>query len=684
MKYDYDIAVVGAGSGGLTVAFWLAAAGKKVALIEGGLIGGDCTNFGCVPSKALIDIAKSGQYNSLKSALKEVRKRRQLIQDEETVDKIESHGLKVIEWYASFVDDHTLHVEWAHHTHISASNIVLSTGSHAMTIDIPWVDQADILTNETVFEQTEDIQNMIVIWGGYIGSELAESIAAVWTTVHLIQRNIRLIPREEMESSQLLQDIFESKGIHVHTGANVVSAKKKKLMVRNANKTEETIPYDKILIALGRVANTEKLNLEKIGIEYDKKWIVVDKYNRTNKKHIFAIGDCVKGNFQFTHWANNEWRGVIRNILVPFPKSSVRDVTLPAVLYTHLEVARVGRAHTELCERHDPEEFVSKIIYFESNDRSKLTNDTQGFVKVHFKRLSGRILGATIFGKGAWEMLGIFTSAMDNNLSAYKLAKTIQPYPTKADIIKRVCDQFVVGTISNIKKEVSFFIRDNILQIGTALLWLGIMVAFLSYKSVHDLSFEDMALSLYNFLWAGIWWPILYILIYTIRPVVLFPGTFMTFMSGALFGFVGWLSYTLIGATFSALFAYVLWGVFGKKLLSGDDAGIIGSLKSKVDKEPFVSVLMTRLLFFPYDITNYACGFLKVKWKEFTLATFIGIIPGSAVFILAGAAFHNEKLTSFSEALQDIDVTLLYYAAGLFVITIGFAKVLKKVMADKK
>ncbi len=683
MKYDYDIIVVGAGSGWLTVAFWLAAAGKKVALVEGGPIGGDCTNFWCIPSKALIDVAKSGQYSSLKKALKEVRKRRQVIQDEETVEKVESHGLKVIQWYASFVDEHTLHTEWQDHVHISAEKIILATGSHAMTLSIPGVSPEDILTNETIFEQTEDIENMVVIWGWYIGSELAESIATLWVKTRLVQRNTRLIPREEIESSELLREIFESKEIEVYTGAHVERAEKKKLIIMSDQDKEVSLPYDKILIALGRIPNVEKLALEKAGIEYDAKWIVVDAYNRTNKKHIFAIGDCVKGNFQFTHWANNEGRGVIRNILVPFPKSSVRSATLPGVLYTHLEVARVGRAHKELCERHDPEEFVSKIMYFESNDRSKVTNDTQWFVKVHFKRLSGRILWATVFWKWAGEMLSPFTLAMDNNISAYKIAKTIQAYPTKSDLIKRVCDQFVVGTISNIKSEISFFLKDNILQIGTAILWGVIMISFLSYKGAHGLSFEDMALSLYNFLWVGVWGPILYILIYAIRPVILFPGTFMTFMSGALFGFVGGMIYTLVGATFSALFAYFLGGVFGKKLLSGDQAWIIGSLKSKVDKEPFVSVLMTRLLFFPYDITNYACGFLKVKIKSFTLATFLGIIPGSAVFILAWAAFHNQTLTSFSDALKDIDITLLYYAAGLFVITIGFAKVLKKVMAEK-
>jgi uncharacterized membrane protein YdjX (TVP38/TMEM64 family) len=204
-------------------------------------------------------------------------------------------------------------------------------------------------------------------------------------------------------------------------------------------------------------------------------------------------------------------------------------------------------------------------------------------------------------------------------------------------------------------------------------------VLFFWYKSSSGLSFEDMALQIYNFLWGSIWGPIFYILIYTIRPIVLFPGTFMTFMSWALFGFGFGVLYTIIAGTSSAVFAYFMWQVFGKKLLSDEDGWIIGTLKTQVDSEPFMSVLMTRLLFFPYDITNYACWFLKVDLKKFILATFIGIIPGVSVFVLAGSAFYSSEITSFSDALVNVDTKLLLWAAALFIITTVFAKILKKI-----
>lgn len=679
MKHDYEIIVVWAGSGWLTVAFWLAAAGKKVALVERWLIWWDCTNFWCVPSKALIDVAKSWKYNSFKEALLEVRRRRKIIQDEETIEKIEKHWLKVIEWFASFVDDHTLHIEGKDHEHISGDKIILATWSRAVTLDIDGVDPKDILTNETIFEQTEDIKNLIVIGGGYIGCELSESIGSVGTQVDIVQRNIHLIPREEEASSNLLQSILEEVWIWVHTWANVKSAKWNKLIITDIHKTsEESLPYDKILIALGRIPNVEKLKLENSGVLFDKKGIIVDRYNRTNKKHIFAIWDCVSGNPQFTHWANNEWRWVIRNILVPFPKKSVRNVTLPMVLYTHLEVARVWKTEKELVERYDRGEFVTKTISFESNDRSKVTLDTKWFIKIHFKRLTGRILGATIYGKSAWEMLPILTSAMDNKISAYKLASTIQPYPTKSDLIKRLCDQFVVGTLSNIKWEIRFFFQSYILQITTALIWAMIFSFFLWYKSFYNLSLEDIALNFYNFIGGTMIGPVIYILAYAIRPIVLFPATLMTFMSWALFGFVGGFIFTWIGETMSAMFAYFLWNIFGKKLMTGDEAGIISQLKNKVNKEPFMSILMCRFLFFPFDLTNYASWFLRVKFPSYVAATALGIIPGMSVFILAGAAFHNKELTSFSDAISGIDITMLYYAAGLFVLTVAFAKILKK------
>lgn len=680
MKYDYDIAVVGAGSGWLTVAFGLASAGKKVVLIEKWPIWWDCTNFWCVPSKALIDIAKHQPELGFKKALFEVRNRRQLIQDEETPEKIESHGLKVLKGTASFTSDHKLHIDGDDHCHVTAEKIILSTGSRARKIELGWVDEADILTNHEIFEETGDIKRLIVVWGGYIGCELAESIAALGVEVHVLQRNLRLIPREEEQSSELLEEILTEKWIHIHTGVNIVSAKDKKLKIVDIHgKNGEEIEYDKILVATGRQSNIEKLDLEKVDVKSDANGIVVDKYNRTNKKHIFAIWDCVSWNPQFTHWANHEWRWVIRNILVPVFKKSVRKASLPAVLYTHYEVARVGKTRKELLQKYSSIDIVTKKIDFSHNDRSKVTNDTTGFVLIHFKRVSGKILGATIFGTHAGELIGQITYAMDNKLSAYKLAKSIQAYPTKSDLIKRVADSFVVDTLSHAKREAVYFVKSNILQIMTALIWGSLISIFIWYKWSTGQSFEDISLLLYNSLSSSSIGPLLFILAYTVRPIVLFPGTFMTFMGGALFWPIYGVIYTVIAATSSAVFAYFLGMLFGKKLLPNTQGGIIWTLKNQLDREPFMSVLMTRLLFFPFDLVNYACGFLRANFAKYTLATFVWIIPWTGVFVLAGSAFYGSEIRSFSEALSNVDTKLLLFAAGLFLLITLFAKLLRKI-----
>ncbi len=679
MKYDFDIAVIGAGSGWLTVAFWLAAAGKTVALIEKWRMWGDCTNFWCVPSKALIDIAKSWKYSSLKEALIEVRKRRKIIRDEETVEKLEQHWITVFQSLAQFHSDHCFILPDLDGKQISAKNIVISTGSHAQKLKIEGLDKEDILTNESIFEQKEDIKNMIIIGGWYIGSELSESIAELWTKVSIIQRNTRLIPAEEKKSSDLIEKIFTDKWIQIYTAFTGKSAKNKKLkIVSEDNSTSKQISYDKILFALGRIPNVEDLHLENAGVQYDSKGIFVDSYNRTNKKHIFAIGDCVNGNPQFTHWVNNEWRGVVRNILFPYYKSGVRNKTLPSVLYTHQEIARVWKTRKELLEFNATEDIISKTHLFENNDRSKLTQSTQWFVMIHFKRLSGRILWATIYWENAGEMIGQITLAMDNNISAYKLSNTIQAYPTKSDLLKRVCTDFTISTLSNYKEEIKYFFKSNILQILTWIIWISIIVWFFYYKISTNQSFEEIALGFYNFIAGNPIWILIFIIAYTFRPIILFPASFMTLMAWALFGFSIGLTVTLIWASLSATTAYIIWSIFWKKILSPDDSGILGKLRNETSKNPFSSVLMTRILFLPYDVTNYICGFLKVPYIKYILATLVWIIPGSSVFVLAGSAFYNKELSSFSQAFENVNAVYIYIAAAIFLLTLIIAKVIKK------
>ena len=679
MQYDYDVIVVWSGSGWLTVSIGLAAAWKKVALVERWLIGWDCTNFWCVPSKAFIDIASKWNYKDLKDALAQVRSRRKVIQDEETVEKIEKYGMKIVQGFASFKDAHTLLID--DKKEISWNKIVLSTGSHATSLpELESVRKSDILTNETVFELDENIKKLAVVWGGYIGCELAESFANAWVEVTIIQRNVKLIPREEAESSEILQSEFEKKWINIFTNTLIEKVEWKTLFVKD--KTSEKISeieFDKVLVALWRRANINWLNLEKAWIEHDKRWIIVDAYNRTSIGNIYAIWDCVSGNPQFTHLANNEGRGVVRNIILPFPKSSTRNAVLPAVLYTNLEVARVGKTSEELEKKYWKEGFHTEIMHFENNDRSKVTNDTTGFVKIHFSRLWWKILWATIMWSKAWEMLPVLVSAMQNKVNAYKLAKLMYPYPTKAELIKRVCDRFVVHTLKNIKNEIFYFLKSNILQISVALIWIVILWSFLVFKNLSWLSVEELFFVLYNFIVSNAFFgPLIFIIAYVLRPLLLLPWAFATIMAWALFWFWPWLIYLLIWAVLSADFFYMLWKIFGKKILQDDGSWLIRSLKTQWDDNPFMTILMTRLLFFPYDLVNIASGVLKINFKAFNIATLIWIIPWSAVFVYAGTAFYGKELTSFSDVIENIDISTLLYAWIAFLLVSFWAKFLKK------
>jgi pyruvate/2-oxoglutarate dehydrogenase complex dihydrolipoamide dehydrogenase (E3) component/uncharacterized membrane protein YdjX (TVP38/TMEM64 family) len=675
---DYDIAVIGAGSWGLTVAIGLARTGKRVALVERHKIGGDCTNYGCVPSKALLDIARSGKHTVI-SGLAAARARRQLIQDEETPEALELHGLSMKIGDAQFVDPHTLAISsWVGQsrkstTSVTAAHIVLATGAHSRTVEIDGVNPSDVLSNTEIFEQTIELPHLIIIGGGYIGCELAEAFAGLGSNVTIVQRADRLIPWEEPESSRILEQSFVEKWITVLLGARINKGSDHSLHITQADGSPLSIKYTKILVAIGRDPNIQGLGLETIGINYQK-GVIVNAYNQTNQSHIYAIWDCVEGNPQFTHLANNEGRGVIRNILFPLLKSKVRDAILPSVLYTNLEVARVGMTEKELVDTIGQEAFITHTLDFAHNDRSRITEDGNGFVMIHCMRITGHILWATIMGSHAGEMIASLAIAMQHRITAYGLSRTIFAYPTKSEIIKKVADKFVVGTLSNIRGETIYWIRKHAPQIIAGTLWISVITAFLLYKNIYNLSSLDIAKRLYLFLSQSYWWPFFYIFIYAIRPLVLFPATLLTFMSGALFGIYGGFIYTMIGENLSANIAYWMGRIFGKSILPAGSTGIIATFAARLENRSFIPVLMTRFLFFPFDLINYAAGILRVNWKWFLWGTAIGIIPGALVFIIAGASLEN--VASFDLSNIRVNKETLAISAAIFALALGFAKVI--------
>ena len=439
-----DYAIIWAGAWGLTVAIGLAKLGKNVLLIEKGEMWGDCTNVWCVPSKALISVAneaqKTGEIINLRDALKVARAKRQYYRDHETPEELKKRfGLNVLKGEAQFKSKRILTVGGK--TIYVQKKIIIATGSRPFIPTIPGLAKKDILTNENIFELNENIKNLVIVWGGYIGCELGETLAKLGVNVTLIQRNTRLIPREEKEASELIQNLLKRQWVTVFTSTTIIEANNEILLIESDGTTKK-IPYDKVLIATWRQANIASLQCENANIAYNNQGIIVDHYNRTTAKNIFAIGDCVAENPKFTHWADNEGQWVIRNILTPFYKVSVRHRPLPVVMYTSLEVARVGFSHAEIGQYYTDKEIVTKTHYFNNNDRSHLNNKTEWFITIHFTRVSWKIIGATIVAENSGEIIPQITYAIENE-EKVNLEKFEKAWPRQTEEDKKLWEETI-------------------------------------------------------------------------------------------------------------------------------------------------------------------------------------------------------------------------------------------------
>jgi pyruvate/2-oxoglutarate dehydrogenase complex dihydrolipoamide dehydrogenase (E3) component/uncharacterized membrane protein YdjX (TVP38/TMEM64 family) len=680
MKYTHHTIVIGAWSGGLTVALGLASAGRKVLMIERGLIGWDCTNYGCVPSKALIH-ADGDIVHSLSSA----RHVRDEFRDEETRENFESKypHLTIVEWSASLINTHTIQVSGVEY---SGQNIVIATGSDPRTMKIEWVPVDKILTNRTIFDQ-ENIEKLVIVGWGFIAIEMALAFARRGVSVTMLVRSDRLGSWVDDEFTASMRSTLEDARVMILFNTSIEKGNEKELILVHTEQLDQKsekhehgllhtsqwqkLWYSHILLALGRVANTLWLDLEKAGIKSDKWGIITDSYGRTNMKNIFALGDVISGNRQFTHLANHEGRGIIQSLLVPFWKSRIKPANVPSVLYDReVEFARTGLTFEEAAEKYWVDSIVVDRMDFSANDRSRTESDTIGYVRIIAKRFSLQIVGAEIVGKNAWEMISILTLSIDKKVSLYKLRTIIVPYPTRSDIIKRLSDKIVISTLRSIKSDISWWIGKRIPLLIGLLIWGSLIWTFLYYKNMSGKDNLMLIKNLYHFITGTVYGPIVYIVFYAVRPLIFFPATLLTLLSGLLF-WVGWgFVYTMIGENMSASVAYLTGKFFGTHIPELRRSPI--SLDSE---RTFSSILFTRFAFFPFDIVNYLSGFLRLPWLPFALATLIGIIPWALVFIIAGASVQG--IENFSLSGIRIDSSTLLASACIFIVSILFARYLK-------
>ena len=442
-----DICVIGAGSGGLSVAAAAAAFGVEVVLLEKGKMGGDCLNYGCVPSKALIAAGKhahairearhfgitAGEPEvDFKAVNAHVRRTIATIEPNDSPSRFRAMGVKVIEEAGRFVSRDTV---VAGDYEIKARRFVVATGSSAFVPPIPGLDTVPYLTNESLFELTKLPQHLIVIGGGPIGMEMAQAHRRLGAEVTVIE-GFRALGKDDPELAAILLERIRGEGVRILEGTKVVSVAKKGRGVAVACETADgpvTVEGSAILVATGRAANVNGLGLEEAGIDYDRRGIKTGDNMRTSNKRVYAIGD-VAGRLQFTHVAGYHAGLVIQEILFRAPARE-RSNIIPWATYTDPELAHVGLSEEEAKKKAGDKLSVLRWPFAE-NDRAIAEGKTAGMVKV-LADGKARILGVSIAGAGAGEMINFWALAVANGLKLSDVRGYVPPYPTMGEAGKR-------------------------------------------------------------------------------------------------------------------------------------------------------------------------------------------------------------------------------------------------------
>ena len=464
MTDTYHTIVIGSGSGGFTVAIGLTGLGKRVAVIERAFVGGDCTNVGCIPSKALIHQANEpGAANDTAAAFRTVRGKRDRLRDEETAQLRQTKNLDLIFGHARFLDAQRLEVTRGEgdRRELSASHIVIATGSRPRTLAIPGLPDERTLTNERLFELHEAPQHLAIVGSGSVALEMACAFRKLGSAVTIVSRGERILAKAAAEASAVLERALAARGIAIHHRARPQAYDEATRTLRAvvAGFPVALPGVDRVLLAIGRERNVDELNLERAGIEVDaKNGITVDGKGRTSVAHIYAIGD-VTPDSHWTHSANAQGRRVVQQIALPYLPTIGGDPLYPQATFSDPEVASVGLKPETVAQRYHPGAVRRVRIELKELDRGYTDGVEHGFVLVEALRLTGRILGATIVGPHAGEMITIFTLAISRGLTLYSLYRLVFPYPTLAEGLKKAADAYVRETLPHLPAEVGAYLR---------------------------------------------------------------------------------------------------------------------------------------------------------------------------------------------------------------------------------
>ncbi|BDW87380.1 dihydrolipoyl dehydrogenase family protein [Thalassospira tepidiphila] len=466
-----DICVIGAGSGGLSVAAGAVQMGAKVVLIEKGKMGGDCLNTGCVPSKALLAAGHAAENARRASrfgvstgpveidfgrAIDHVHSVIAGIAPHDSVERFEELGCTVIQAEARFTGPGEV---VAGDTTIKAKRFVIATGSRAAVPPIPGLETVCYFTNETIFENRVRPEHLIIIGGGPIGLEMAQAHHQLGAKVTVIEMGT-ILPKDDPDLVAVVRDRIKADGISLYEGAKtkeILDVNDQIRVVIEHQGIEITLEGSHLLLATGRKPNVENLGLKDAGIEFTDRGVSVDARLRTSNKKVFAIGD-ITGGLQFTHMAGYDAGIVIRNALFRLP-AKVDHSAVPWVTYTNPELAQVGLTEKAAREQYGDDIRVVTWDYAE-NDRARAEAETEGFIKVITKP-NGRILGAAIVGRQAGELIGVWSLAISKKMKIGAIAGMIAPYPTLGELSKRVAGAWYTPSLfgEKTRKLVRFLLR---------------------------------------------------------------------------------------------------------------------------------------------------------------------------------------------------------------------------------
>lgn len=457
----YNLVAIGAGAAGLVSSGGAGLLGGKAALIERTLLGGDCLNTGCVPSKGVIraaraihDARNARQFGLLDhssssidfaTAMERMRRLRARISVNDSAARFrEKYGVDVYFGQARFVGPDEIEVEG---TRLKFARAVIAAGGRPAELEIPGAREAEYFTNETIFTLTELPRRLIVVGGGPIGCELAQSFQRFGSQVTMLNRGGQILPREDADAAAIVERQLAREGMAIYHGVELLrldSRGSDREMVFLHEGVEKRVAGDAVLVAAGRVPNLEGLDLEAAGVRYDSDGVLVDDFLRTSNPRIHAAGDvCSK--YKFTHAADAMARLALRNALF-LGRERMSRLVIPWCTYTDPEVAHVGWHEADA--RAAGLDVATITEHFADNDRAILEGDDEGLARVHYERRSGRILGGTIVARHAGEMISELTLAMTHKLKLGALATTIHPYPTQAEILRKIGETYQMARLS--------------------------------------------------------------------------------------------------------------------------------------------------------------------------------------------------------------------------------------------